>query len=225
MATWIAHLRIADYFLDKIPAEHVKDFIVGNIGPDSGVPNMDWTVFTPSTDISHWRKIPLPGRDEKEIDFESFYSKYLNDNRIVKWFYIGYYIHLLSDYYWGQLIYLPKYEKILDDMKENKVFIWRIKKDWYDLDFEYINNYKDKLNSFTLFNTILEYDNKYLDYFPEHAFTQKVKYIQEFYKEKRDLKNKKYEYLNREDMDYYISEACKSIEIILTSKNLTIAST
>ena len=182
MATWIAHLRIADYFLDKIPAEYVRDFIVGNIGPDSGVPNIDWTVFTPSTNISHWRKISLPGRDEKEIDFEGFYSSYLLDNRTdnTKWFYVGYYTHLLSDYYWGQFIYLPKYKKCFNEMKQNKDLIWNIKKYWYNLDFEYINKYKNKLKAYISFNTIVDYTNKYLDYFPENAFTQKIKYIQDF---------------------------------------------
>jgi hypothetical protein len=54
MATWIAHLRVAENILneglkfDKIP------FVVGNIGPDAGMPNeeeMDMFVNRASINI------------------------------------------------------------------------------------------------------------------------------------------------------------------------------
>jgi len=43
MATWIAHLRIAENILNKGYNFEPKAFVVGNIGPDSGVPNEDWS--------------------------------------------------------------------------------------------------------------------------------------------------------------------------------------
>ncbi len=41
MATWMAHLRIADGILDKMQGLEATEFIVGNIALDSGVPTPD----------------------------------------------------------------------------------------------------------------------------------------------------------------------------------------
>ncbi|MDR1687780.1 MAG: hypothetical protein LBS21_04110 [Clostridiales bacterium] len=55
MASWLAHLRIADKLLDGIGSLPREHFIVGNIAPDSGEPvNGNWNVFTPSKNVSHW---------------------------------------------------------------------------------------------------------------------------------------------------------------------------
>ena len=55
MASWIVHLRIADKLLNEIFNLSSTEFVVGNIAPDSGIPNGDWSVFTPSGDISHFK--------------------------------------------------------------------------------------------------------------------------------------------------------------------------
>ena len=54
MASWMAHLRIADNLLGDIGVLSRECFIAGNIALDSGEPvDGNWNVFTPSTDISH----------------------------------------------------------------------------------------------------------------------------------------------------------------------------
>ena len=55
MASWMVHLRVADKLMGKIRFVNPTEFIVGNIAPDSGVPNADWSVFTPSTTVSHFK--------------------------------------------------------------------------------------------------------------------------------------------------------------------------
>ena len=57
MASWMVHLRIADRLLDRISGLSPVEFIMGNIAPDSGIPNEDWTAFKPSTKISHFRTL------------------------------------------------------------------------------------------------------------------------------------------------------------------------
>ena len=47
MATWMTHLRIADNLLDRIPDLSPIEFIMGNLAPDSGVPNPDGS-FSPA---------------------------------------------------------------------------------------------------------------------------------------------------------------------------------
>ena len=53
MASWIVHLRIADQLLDRIPDLRSTEFVVGNIAPDSGIPNADWSAYTPSLSLIH----------------------------------------------------------------------------------------------------------------------------------------------------------------------------
>jgi len=53
MASWIVHLRITDKLLDRLSDLSSAEFVIGNIAPDSGIPNEDWSAFTPSADISH----------------------------------------------------------------------------------------------------------------------------------------------------------------------------
>ena len=71
MASWMVHLRIADKLLSKIRFLDPVSFIVGNIAPDSGVPNEDWSAFTPSTKISHFKT----GKHNK-AEPEAFAMKY-----------------------------------------------------------------------------------------------------------------------------------------------------
>jgi hypothetical protein len=116
-----------------LPRTH---FIVGNIAPDSGEPNEDWSVFTPSTDISHWKleNVPLSERAER------FREKYLvkPKDRESAAFLLGYYAHLLTDYIWIREIYLLQKEKYAAEFAADSGFIWEIKRDMYDLDHLYV---------------------------------------------------------------------------------------
>ena len=55
MASWMVHLRVADLLLSRLEGITETEFIVGNIAPDSGVPNENWTAYTPSTKLSHFK--------------------------------------------------------------------------------------------------------------------------------------------------------------------------
>ena len=56
MASWMIHLRVADLLMDRIPGLDETAFVMGNIAPDSGVPNSDWTKFQPPKDVSHFNE-------------------------------------------------------------------------------------------------------------------------------------------------------------------------
>ena len=56
MASWMVHLRIADELLNKLDGIDETAFIVGSIAPDSGVPNADWSVFSPPKSVTHFYK-------------------------------------------------------------------------------------------------------------------------------------------------------------------------
>jgi len=134
MATWVAHMRIAEYFMNKYRQLDNVAFLVGNIAPDSGVPNEDWSVFTPDTNVSHWRQAG------GEIDAEGFKKAYLHPGDKKYSFYLGYYLHLITDIEWGKFFAEKEKEPIYaEGLKADSKFIWTIKKDWYGLDHVYLH--------------------------------------------------------------------------------------
>ena len=54
MGTWISHLRIAESLLHHFPGLDEVTFTFGNLSPDSGIPNADWTAFDPPKEIAHF---------------------------------------------------------------------------------------------------------------------------------------------------------------------------
>jgi hypothetical protein len=52
MATWIAHLRIAENLLGLFPGLDQAGFAVGSIAPDSGLPDEKWEKFTPPLEVT-----------------------------------------------------------------------------------------------------------------------------------------------------------------------------
>ena len=96
MASWMVHLRIADKLLDNISDLSPVEFIVGNVAPDSGVPNEDWSVFTPSTQVSHFKT------DSSKANPDAFAGKYFTPALQAGYsgqqygFYLGYLVHLIT---------------------------------------------------------------------------------------------------------------------------------
>ena len=79
MASWMIHLRIADRLLYELGELDETAFIMGNIAPDSGVPNEDWSQFTPPKAISHFK---TKSDDELFFDIDKFRAEYFNDELI-----------------------------------------------------------------------------------------------------------------------------------------------
>lgn len=214
MATWIAHLRIAENILNKGYDFDPEAFAVGNIGPDSGVPNEDWSNFNPPKQITHWQG------EDKKINAEEFWDKYLSEKEIEESkesfsFKIGYYVHLLTDIEWSKLFNEKKKEALYNEgLEKDKSFIWTIKKDWYGLDYLYLEK-----NPKSIFNTVfrnVKHVPDYLDYFPAGAFEKQVKYITDFYLGENNETKDKFIYLNEEEMDDFIERATKVIDEMLT---------
>lgn len=215
MATWIAHLRIAENILnagfkfDKIP------FVLGNIGPDAGMPNEDWSEFSPPTEVTHWKS-------GNTIESERFWDKYLNDLNIEDdfdrySFLMGYYIHLLTDNEWGEILQYKKDNPLYyEGLNRDKNFIWTIKKDWYGLDFKYLKD-----NPCCIFHTCFKHIKNvpdYLDYFPVKAFEIKTQYIRDYYLGENEVTKDNFIYLTEEEMDRFVDKASSNIIHKLTFK-------
>lgn len=212
----MSHFRIADYFIKKLDVNE-KEFIVGNIGPDCGQPNEDWSEFTPPSEITHWTKSGL----KRAIDSEAFYGEYLMNFKKLKKesysFYIGYYIHLLTYIEFSNKIAIQKHEKYADEFEKNKDFIWVMKKDWYDIDHLYLKHHPN-FHIFKVFSCIEEFQNKYLKYYSQTAMIRQIKYITDFYKNYSGNLEREYLYLTEKEMDKFVDEACINISIKLREK-------
>ena len=213
MATWIAHLRIAENILNKGYDLETIPFTIGNIGPDSGVPNEDWSSFTPPKKITHWLD------DTNKINPKAFYEKYLINSGLKQdkasySFILGYYVHLLTDIEWSKLYTEKKKETLYKEgLDKDPKFIWTIKKDWYGLDFLYLKNNPNSL-FFTVFKNIVDVPD-YLDYFPKNAFEMQVKYIKEYYLGENEETKENFIYLNEKEMDDFILNTSETIMLAL----------
>jgi hypothetical protein len=219
MASWMVHLRIADKLLDEICNLTDTEFIVGNIAPDSGIPNDDWSVFTPSGDISHFKTTDSDGL--KDIHLHEYVEQYFtveqrkHYNMKQKSFYLGYLTHLLTDMMWANLIVRPsknKFKTLYDN--DRKEWIWTLKKDWYDLDFLYIQK-NPNFRAFSIYRNAIGFRNEFMNFFNTDAFDNRREYITGFYSNKRDNLEREYTYLNEKEMNRFVDETSAKIYKIL----------
>lgn len=217
MASWMVHLRIADILLDNFPGLSPTEFVVGNIAPDSGVPNEDWSVFTPSTVVSHFK---LDDSVPKSIHISSFVSQYFTpelqrtyDERQYS-FYLGYLTHLLSDVLWSRDIATPTFAR--QDCENKSEFIWKVKEDWYDLDYLFLKNHPG-FRAFSIYENAVGFENTYMDIFSPDAFDNRREYITGFYKEPKENLDRVYPYLNEEQVNRFVSSAAEEILELLSN--------
>lgn len=211
MASWMVHLRIADKLLDRIPDISPIEFIVGNIAPDSGVPNEDWSAFSPPTSISHFKS------EGQKADPRAFAAKYFTPEQCHNYnsrqfgFYLGYLTHLITDVLWSEQIVHPtlnKYAKA--DAPDRESFIWKIKEDWYDLDFKFLRDHPG-FRTFRVYLGAVGFRNDFMEEFAEDAFDNRRQYITEFYLQKKDNLDREYPYLTQAEMDAFVAGAVQKI--------------
>ena len=196
MASWMVHLRIADQLLDSLPNLSKTEFIVGNLAPDSGVPNEDWSVFTPSTTVSHFRTAG------KKADPAAFAKKYFTQQIRSSYskqqysFYLGYLTHLMTDALWSREVVHPTKIRFSGKFMEDPDFIWTVKKDWYDLDFRYLRDHPD-FRAFQTYLSAENFRNTYMEEFSSDAFDNRRAYITNFYLEDRKGLDRDYPYLTQ----------------------------
>lgn len=122
MATWVTHFMIADGVLERIPGLDRHGFCVGSIAPDCNIENEDWTVFTPSREITHW----MQGERKKASDCDAFCDEYIlkRKDKIKSAeeyaFLLGYYAHLITD---------AAFQAMIRDEKRVRAAWMRIKAD------------------------------------------------------------------------------------------------
>jgi hypothetical protein len=215
VATWIVHLRLAEKLLELIPDLDAEAFAVGNVAPDSGIPDENWENFNPPPQISHYQD---PEQERWAIADLDFYRNYLSAGSetrkdLKKYsFLFGYFLHLVTDNLWADRIARPTMEKFKEELEADPKFIWQVKRDWYGLDFEHVRQNSDSIYWHTFLSA--EYNESYLAFMPREAIQQRIQHIKELYQRTDEeieewYGNRPDLYLSKDEMDDFIQFATR----------------
>ena len=136
-----------------------------------------------------------------------------------KSFYLGYYIHLLTDILWKKIIYIPTKEKYLSKFSSETEFNYKIKADWSDVDYIFLRDNPD-FRILNIFNKITTFPNIYFDYYSDIAFENKIVKIANVYKNISNNLDREYPFLNKEQADDFVRKAIEEIKHDLITKNI-----
>lgn len=217
MATWIAHLRIAENLLELIPGLDPGQFAIGSVAPDSGIPDEKWTKFDPPPEVTHFKRSKSVHKDIADLDF---YRSYLADvpaNETLRYsFRLGYFFHLVTDNLWTIQVGKPTNERWEEQFEADRKFIWEVKLDWYGLDHIYVREYPDCL----FWRIFLETKpaSADLDFLPSRALPHQLKHIKAFYQRDDDeiktMMGRPMIYLPKSEMDRFVADATVHIYAI-----------
>ncbi len=220
VASWIVHLRLAENLLGRLDGLDACAFAVGNVAPDSGVPDENWENFDPPPAVTHFQ---VTG-DKRSADLE-FCRRYLAPLRAAPRdaarfsFLLGYFFHLVTDNLWFERIGMPTLARFAAEFEADPRFIWQVKRDWYGLDFAYVRSRPD-----SLFWTVFlgcEYEDSYLDFLPAEAVRRNLEYIKTFYQRTDEEVEVWYIqrpglYLSEAEMDGFVHGATETLHSIYT---------
>lgn len=211
MATWIVHLRLAEKLYKELRNISIDKtaFYLGNIAIDSGKVNDDLTLSPPRY-ISHWFQ------DETKHSgcrYEDFFHTFLDEPKDLfsSSFYLGCVAHLIADNLWVQDILSATKEKYAEELKKDKKFILKPKKDWYDLDYLFVRE-NQNFEPLNLLSKLNHFSNVYLPWFDEDAIQLKIDELLEFYQMTPDDLDHEYIYLNSDEMENFINHSVQIIE-------------
>jgi len=219
MATWIAHLRIAENLLAHIPGLDPGQFAIGSVAPDSGIPDENWEKFDPPPAVTHFMRSPNIHKDIADLDF---YRGYLLDvpasdaGRFS--FRLGYFFHLITDNLWTVEVGRPTTERFAEQFAADPKFIWEVKEDWYGLDQIYVRAHPDCL----FWRVFLDAKpaSAHLDFLPPQALPRQLRHIKAFYQREDDqikaMMARPMVYLPKPEMDRFVADATEQVHAIYT---------
>ena len=178
MATWLTHLRVAEKLLEDLENIDEASFFVGAIAPDSGRMVDDFT-YMPSKDISHWKREGV-SYEQRFLDNAEFFKKYAEnekDNKTYS-FYLGYYVHILTDTIYVRDIIHPFINgRGRDTWRAN---IKLIRKSWYEIDCRFLEK-NQSYRPLEIIGKVGDFPNEMLDYFAYDDITERISYAYELY--------------------------------------------
>jgi hypothetical protein len=218
MATWMAHLRIAENLLGKIEGLDRCHFAVGNIAPDGGLPDENYENFDPPPEISHFGTHQDRAYPHEDLQFFRQYLSTTNQRQDTQKFsfLLGYFFHLITDNLWRIKVGRPSRATYSDRFESKKEAINELKGDWYGLDLVYVRDHPDCF--FWQEFPGCEYSQDYLPFMPAEGIRTTVKRIKDFYSgQSEDVQwayDRQYKYLASEEMDSFVLHATETLHDI-----------
>ena len=218
MGTWICHLRIVENLLITLPHLDETAFTFGNLAPDSGIPNADWTQFDPPKEVTHFQSA---SEDEGGIRDLGFFHEHLAQltpqNDLPRYsFALGYFFHLVCDKLWAKHIGTTSkhaYAALFAEHGKNAA-VELIKTDWYGLDHRYVRDHPTSLFWRVLMCT--PNPPAYLSFIPLAALHQQLDYIRAYYSQPDGTRvlDRAYPFLNETTMSRFIADTTASLLVI-----------
>lgn len=218
MGTWISHLRIAEKLLPHFPDVDEVTFTFGNLSPDSGIPNEDWTEFDPPKEVTHFLRYKEEG--EGDIHDLVYYQQYLegfkpeDDIRHYS-FRLGYFFHLICDILWAKRVWEAtqhQYKPLFET--DFKKAVGLVKDDWYGLDQLYVRDHPEHI----FWRAIMTnpYPPSYLPFVNVEALHHQYDHIRKFYSEQEDkwFLSIPYQYLSEKTMSRIVDESIEAVLIV-----------
>jgi hypothetical protein len=217
MGTWISHLRVAENLLHHFTDVDEVAFAFGNLSPDSGIPNADWTEFDPPKEVTHFLR---KGEEEYAIHDLVYYRQYLanlkpaDDIKLYS-FRLGYFFHLICDIMWARRIVeatKQQFKPLFD--KDHKQAVSTVKDDWYGLDQLYVRDHPDHIFWRVIMANL--YPPSYLPFVKDQALHQQYDHIRRYYSEQEDkwFLSIPYHYLNETTMTRIVDDSIQAILIV-----------
>lgn len=210
------HLRVADTLLSQLDGISETEFIMGNIAPDSGVPNGDWSEYNPSKDISHFFEEDENSR--KRISIQKYIDRHFTKEmqkgyiREQYSFYLGYLVHLMTDILWVKEIDPICIKKSPEEYRQNpEGTVWKWKKEFFDLDALFLRENPD-FRAFAVFSNAKGFKNQYMDIFSPEAFDNRREYITDFYCAQRDDLDREYVYITEKETADFVKTSAQTIK-------------
>lgn len=213
MAAWMIHFRIADFFIKKYNCLNCTGFIVGNIALDCSIVDEHTGDYMPPFNITHFT---ATGR-KLDMDIEGYFSRYISGKKPDDAsfpFYLGYYIHLLTDLLWTKRIWLPAKEKYLNEFASVQELLNTVKKDWWAVDRIFSKKNPD-FEVFQKFCGITNFDNNYLDFYVKDTFNKRIPQIRDVYKSFHGELKDRYAFFSETEADQFVIACGETIDQIL----------
>ena len=204
--------------LTQIPDLVAEKFALGSVAPDSGKPDKRWEIFTPPAQVTHFQN---PSNHQRDCADMVFYQRHLqpmrerNDAALLS-FRLGYFFHLVTDNLWAERIGRPTMEKYREQFAADKDFIWKVKKDWYGLDFIHVREHAECI--FWQVFCDAKPERGGLDFLVPESLAWSVAYIQQYYQTPsettQELYNRPYIYLSQAEADQFVEGSVQRLERI-----------
>lgn len=206
MATWLAHLRVAELILEGFDFPEV-DFLVGNIAPDCGEPVPGG--FDPPKEVTHWTR----SGSKAQCDYERFRRELIAGRELdvrTRGFLTGYFCHLMADVLWVRLINEPcKSRNRALYSADREEYYRRVKPEWYANDHLFLQKHPDNA-AFRKFCGVKEYPVECIPYYKPDSVEKQLHNIQRFYLQPPEY-SAEFAYLTPEMMDGWVESAARTI--------------